>query len=393
MPTLLKNTLSVFNVGQADSLVISPIEKCDFEGIPILIDCGQGNRNVFRYFDDKPIILLLSHSHEDHIGGLSYLFNGQQNVILKELWLPLYSDEIAKIANFIFSLKGVFEILGASREEYELKNITSSHRLLNHLFKKIGCETIRGLAQGDQLCTHISIYNPPLDPDSALGLPKGASKSFFDYQRNNKFEELRKWLTKEEFDRLWGSFIAEGWDYSIPNIISDERLSWEMRMHFIYGFFYKYKSKIDKFVRTRDLNDFKNVAKSIKLSANDISVVIEYQSEPLSCLLTGDIGKKTLRKCLSKRPPNSIKAFKFPHHGSKNSLDVSVLEAISPEVVIVSHNNGKFGRQKDPHPHMEVLNALKQFNTIYTNDVIKNGNVVIKKSIGNGCVQVIELEK
>jgi beta-lactamase superfamily II metal-dependent hydrolase len=390
----LSGYLYVFNVGQADSLLLSPVDKCTYENIPILIDCGQGSRNVFGYrgIEEKQIVLVLSHSHEDHIGGLSYLFNVRK-AVLKELWLPFYSDEIAKISNFIFSLKGVSEVLGNTKEEYQLKGIIDTHRYLKEILKTVGCEKVLGVGRGDQLCEHISVYNPPVDPDLALGLPKGTAKAYFEEQRQNSFSDIRRWLAENEFKRIWASFISEGWDYSIPNLISDDRLSWQMRMEFIYGFLYKAKSSIDSFVESHKIGYFKKVAEAVKLSANDISVVFEYQSDQLSCLLTGDIGKKALKKCLKGRTEKPLQIFKFPHHGSKNSLDISVLNKLKPEVVVISHDNGKFGRQKDAHPNREVLEALlnMKVKVLCTNDVIKNGEVFLKKGDGAGRAIIEEL--
>lgn len=385
--------LRVFNVGQSDSFELVPRDGCKFEDSSILIDCGQGSRNVFSNLSKKKVNLLLSHAHKDHIGGLSHLFGGSSTVQVEELWLPYYSDEIVKIANFIFSLKGVSSIIGRLKAELELRNTVNTYRLLQEILSGKGCKAIRGVGKGLEMCAHLSILNPPLDPDSALNLKKGTSEKYWEYQKQTNYETIKRWLTPEEFERNWGSFIAEGWDYSVPNLIED--LDFRRRMQFIYGFFYKYKSVIDDFVESSSPRDFERVANAVKLTSNNISVVLEYIFDDFSCLLTGDVSRGQLKNSLSDRKTHRIKIFKFPHHGSKTSLDKKVLKSLSPEIVIISHGNGRFGRQKDPHPNFEVIQALDKMNipTAYTNDVVKNGKLIKKKSVQNPhqYIEIIDL--
>lgn len=390
--------LRIFNVGQADSFELLPLPGCRYRDNSLLIDCGQGNKNVFRELKNKFIYLILTHGHNDHIGGLSRLFGEVSKISIKGLWLPYYSDEVAKIANFIFSLKGVKSILGKTIAEVELKGIVNTHRLIKILQKAFDCEAILGVGDGKRMCKHISVYNPPLDPDAALGLEKGTSKSYWEYQKKINYGSIRSWLTKEEFDRKWGDFIAEGWDHAVPDLIkfdTNDKSEFDLRMQFIYGFFYKYESIIDDFVESNDPLDFEKVANAVKLTSNEVSIVLEYYHKNFSCLLTGDVTRRTLRRCLSKRSEKEIQIFKFPHHGSRRSLDELLLEKLNPEIVVISHENGRFGKQIDPHPNIEVIEALERMNFLvaYTNDVIKNCDVVKEKSPHNPYpnLEIVEL--
>lgn len=387
--------LRVFNVGQADSFELVPRDGCKFEDSSILIDCGQGSRNVFGDLSKDKVNLVLSHAHKDHIGGLGHLFGGRSRVQVEELWLPYYSDEIVKIANFIFSLKGVSSIIGCTKAELELRNTVNTYRVLQEILSGKGCKVVRGVGKGLEMCAHLSILNPPLDPDYALCLKKGTSEKYWEHQKQTNYETIKRWLTPEEFERNWGSFIAEGWDYSVPNLIEDENLSFRHRMQFIYGFFYKYEPVIEDFIESSAPRDFDRIVNAVKLTSNDISVVLEYEFDDFSCLLTGDVSRTQLINSLSDRKNSRINIFKFPHHGSKTSLDRRVLRKLSPEIVIISHGNGRFGKQKDPHPNLEVIQALDEMNipTAYTNDVVKDGRVMKKKSIENPhkYVEVVEL--
>ena len=61
----------------------------------------------------------------------------------------------------------------------------------------------------------------------------------------------------------------------------------------------------------------------------------------------------------------------------------------------MSHGNRRFGTQKDPHPHKEVINAIDKmgFPVAYTNDVKKNGKTIKEKSFPNPhkYVEIVEL--
>lgn len=76
---------------------------------------------------------------------------------------------------------------------------------------------------------------------------------------------------------------------------------------------------------------------------------------------------------------------KVPHHGSKNSLSEKILNCMNPKVAVVSHNNRLFGGAKDPHPNIEVINLLQQkkVHVYYTNDVVKNGQILVKEYRGS----------
>jgi len=376
--------LRVFNVGQADALELIPVKECKYSGSSLIVDCGQGSKNIFSQLKNDNIYLILTHTHRDHIGGLSRLFDQEKEgrLRIQELWLPQYSDEVAKIANFILSLKGVKPILGKTGVEDKLKSIVHIHRLLKMLLMPFECKSIQGVSAGKNMCSHISILNPPLDPDQALGLNEGTSKYYWELQKKTNYQTIKSWITEEEFEKKSGSFISEGWDHEVPNLTKFEKSDFDSRMLFIYGFFFKYEFLIDAFADSGDPDDFENLGNAVKLTSNNISIVLEYNDRNFSCLLTGDIDRSTLRRCVTRRRGEDIKIFKFPHHGSRKSLDEASIKKLNPEIVIVSHDNGIFGKQKDPHPNIEVIEALErlEISAAYTNDVIKKGKTIRNKA-------------
>ena len=48
---------------------------------------------------------------------------------------------------------------------------------------------------------------------------------------------------------------------------------------------------------------------------------------------------------------------KVPHHGSKNGLTESLLNAVEPELAVISVGKNSYG-----HPHKEILKLLEDNN-------------------------------
>ena len=83
---------------------------------------------------------------------------------------------------------------------------------------------------------------------------------------------------------------------------------------------------------------------------------------------------------MKKKQKISAKYLKLSHHGSKGNYDRNIIDAIHPEVIIISHNNGLFGRATDPHPNKEVIEDLENdFHILLTNDVVKNGIKIMQR--------------
>ena len=73
---------------------------------------------------------------------------------------------------------------------------------------------------------------------------------------------------------------------------------------------------------------------------NDFSLVMSVSYGLNSFLLTGDIGKDVEKRLvLNKNLPRS-QILKSPHHGSNSSSSPTFLEAISPEIVVISVGRG-----------------------------------------------------
>ncbi len=85
---------------------------------------------------------------------------------------------------------------------------------------------------------------------------------------------------------------------------------------------------------------------------NDTSIVAELVFKDVSFLFTGDITKKIEKQLIV-----DSDILKVAHHGSKTSSCLEFLEAVSPELAVISVGENRWG-----HPNQEVLENLQQFN-------------------------------
>lgn len=94
---------------------------------------------------------------------------------------------------------------------------------------------------------------------------------------------------------------------------------------------------------------------------NDRSLVLGLDFMGKKWLFTGDASEAIEKKIISKYPDLDIDILKAGHHGSKTSSSYSFLEAISPEVVVISV--GRFNSYG--HPNKEVLERLNKLGIKY----------------------------
>lgn len=91
---------------------------------------------------------------------------------------------------------------------------------------------------------------------------------------------------------------------------------------------------------------------------NDTSLVIDYISEDVSALFTGDIGTRAIEHMLGENVQSIRKEYdivQIPHHGSKNSYEEELYKRIGKVAVISCGENNRYG-----HPHDSVLGALNE---------------------------------
>lgn len=106
------------------------------------------------------------------------------------------------------------------------------------------------------------------------------------------------------------------------------------------------------------------------LSANNKSLVSILKYMDRSILLTGDIEKEVELNIKESIPKVDI--LKVPHHGSSTSSSLEFLEAVRPDVSVISVGKNNFYS----HPNVDVLERLKSIqSTIFRTD--ENGMIRI----------------
>lgn len=87
---------------------------------------------------------------------------------------------------------------------------------------------------------------------------------------------------------------------------------------------------------------------------NEQSLVMLFTFNGASFLLTGDIGSASERRLLQSGQELSADVLKIAHHGSKYSTDQAFLDAVDPDIAVISSGaDNAYG-----HPHPETLQRL-----------------------------------
>jgi competence protein ComEC len=87
---------------------------------------------------------------------------------------------------------------------------------------------------------------------------------------------------------------------------------------------------------------------------NDFSIVSMLTYGNFRALMTGDILPGAIDDLLKNNAMLTVNYIKIPHHGSKNGLTKSLLEAVEPEIAVISVGRNSYG-----HPHKQILNMLE----------------------------------
>ena len=106
---------------------------------------------------------------------------------------------------------------------------------------------------------------------------------------------------------------------------------------------------------------------------NNASVVLRLTYGDISILFTGDAEEPEEEAILANWPDVHAQVLKVAHHGSRSASSPAWLQAVSPEVAVVS----VAADSPYTHPRPEVLNRLKQGGiTIYRTD--QHGTVTVQ---------------
>ncbi|MBI4408018.1 MAG: MBL fold metallo-hydrolase [Candidatus Kerfeldbacteria bacterium] len=115
------------------------------------------------------------------------------------------------------------------------------------------------------------------------------------------------------------------------------------------------------------------------LETNDTSIIAEYHyqqaGDDLAVLLTGDAGAYVEEQLVSRQLLQDIDILKVGHHGSKTSSSQALLDAVQPELCVLSvGQDNQYG-----HPKPEILERLQPYCEIRRTD--QEGNIIINLEI------------
>lgn len=330
--------LTVFNVGQGDALLLKPDFGCKFGQPPLLVDTGPSAAKVADRIGEDTLAVLVTHSHADHIGGLARVLRTKA---ISELFVPYYLPEIARINHYLRQFSTV-----------KLKELN---------WQRLWKEHIIPVAEGDKLCDHLSVLNPPRHPNQFIFKNERSELEILDAL--NILRELKIELPREEIV-----------NYSTPLFPPRQDVESNEYRFLARQFVHRFFSSLAESLRQKQPGSIPyEINSQIELAANQVSIVFRFEDHCGTWLFTGDADEAVFDRLISQGTDITAKYLKVPHHGSRGNLTRTILQKITPEYAIVSHNNRAFGRSLDPHPHHEIIDLLDRcgVQTYYTNPVIK----------------------
>jgi len=112
---------------------------------------------------------------------------------------------------------------------------------------------------------------------------------------------------------------------------------------------------------------------------NDNSVALKLTYGNFSALLTGDVEERNEARLVFKNATIlDADVLKAGHHGSRTSSSLAFLNAVTPEVVIISLGAGNsYG-----HPHQEALDRISAFGTQYLHRTDIDGTITLISDAG-----------
>lgn len=115
---------------------------------------------------------------------------------------------------------------------------------------------------------------------------------------------------------------------------------------------------------------------SLKVKLNEASIVKMLSFGDAKILFTGDIGIPTEAHLVENRPDLECDVIKVPHHGSKNSSSLKLIESSTPMLAVISAGQGnRFG-----HPTQKALDNYRKFGSDIARTDIQGAIIITFRS-------------
>lgn len=378
----------ILNVGQGDSILIRPPYGCINKNRIIFVDLGSGKVDITKeILDNQKVHIFLTHHDSDHLGGLHFFMGNIDQI--DEITVPLYQNEITLIARAILNLKGIATAKDCNEFISALEEIATNQVIVKSLVNgTINGPKLSFAYEGKKFCDHIECLNPPMHIKT------------FDWIHNVEKNDLMKFVYEffnEAFVREMEMYIrAQGNGHKMIDmnefnsmwLFSEDEIQYELeyaKCNYVFDFIMKNITLFRKFNEKSTRDNLRKIYVNYVKCTHDVCVVLRTSFDMETFLLTGDASKKVFNRFIKEDVEMRASYLKIPHHGSKHNMNKKILDRINPKVAIISHNNGHFGKAKDTHPHMEIVNLLsqKEVKILLTNDVIKAGVTIMKKKDHN----------
>ena len=253
----------------------------------------------------------------------------------------------------------------------------------------------------------LECLNPPKKPSALNWVTSVDMKTFFkelDWLFDKRFaNQLKEYFVncrrtdiKDFSYNESGPILDSPFDFWIPATPNSE-VNRHSSYRLVLSFLLEKLQLLSEFNAVPDLETARQIEKKYKKLSHDMCVVLMAQIADKKVLLTSDASINVFERLMQQKKSIHSDYMKAPHHGSIKSINRDILKAVSPEAVIISHGNRRFGRAKDSHPNIETLKLLADMNIqiFTTRDIVKGSTVVISKNAQKDFLkahQIIEIE-
>ena len=397
--------LKVLNVGQGDSMILTPPQSCQLNDQILLIDLGPGGYDVTNQItSSNKIHIFITHHDADHLAGIKFLINKMNQV--QEITVPFYQNEITLIAQALLRLKGIRDARDCGEFIRLLEDIVGNQIHLNSLARYPGNGPKFSFAwEGTSFCAHIKCLNPPLFMNTVNWLKEISPEDLthiFNSIFNSIFEPaFAQNISTYMYARMNGAYDTsnspEIMNITLPEPPNNNDLSNSAEVNiqkssYVIDFIMQNMKNIQAFNENPSRSNMRKLYTAFVKCAHDVCLVLRADFHDSSFLLAGDASKKVFNRLIRNKVELQADYLKVPHHGSKYNMNQTILNKINPKFAIISHNNRRFGKATDPHPNIEVLDLLARNNIqiLLTNDVYKQDVLFMQKeySYNDGVVEI-----